>query len=272
MKSDDSWKLKFKRLPHLDGLQLLHISDVTHEYPRHVHEEYCVATILRGSETHISRGNSYTAFAGDMLLLNAEEAHSNRSVDVEYKSIQFTPSLFRRLFGDSEGGKLPLFVHPLVTDPELFATFLNLYSTLDDQELSPLEQESEFVLALDLLLNKSLEYASVVETRSVKDVRAYLRSHYSENVSLSSLASIANVSPFHLVRVFKNEVGVPPHEYQTQIRITNAQRLMRAGYSITDAAIETGFFDQSHFSRNFKRITGLTPGRYISHSNIVQDN
>jgi len=92
-----SWNLEIRRVPHLDDVQLVHVSDITHDYPRHVHEEYCIAMILKGTETHICRGSSYTAFPGDMLLLNAGEAHSNRSVCVEYKSIQIHPRSFIRL-------------------------------------------------------------------------------------------------------------------------------------------------------------------------------
>jgi AraC-like DNA-binding protein len=88
---------------------------------------------------------------------------------------------------------------------------------------------------------------------------------------LTQLASFAKLSRFHLLRLFRTQMGVPPHEYQTQVRITHARKLLRKGYSILETAFETGFFDQSHFSRNFKRITGRTPGQYLSESNIVQD-
>jgi AraC-like DNA-binding protein len=90
--------------------------------------------------------------------------------------------------------------------------------------------------------------------------RDYIKSHYAENVSLSELASFADLSRFHLLRLFRNQMGVPPHKYQTQLRITHARKLLRNGHSILKTAFETGFFDQSHFSRNLKRITGGTPG------------
>jgi AraC-like DNA-binding protein len=78
------------------------------------------------------------------------------------------------------------------------------------------------------------------------------------------------MSPFYLLRVFHNAVGVPPHEYQTQVRIAQARKLIRKGMSISQVALTTGFFDQSHLYRNFKRIVGVTPGQYLSQSKIVQ--
>jgi len=270
---NDSWKLKFTLLPHLDDLKLLHVADVTHDYPRHLHEELCVAIIHRGTEVHICRGKSYKAGSGDVLLLNAEEAHESKSIAVEYRSVQINPRSFTRLYGDDP---VPFFAEPVIKDPKLFRSFTRLYSTLQSN-CSPLEQEAELMSSVELLLSRrgrKRHHRSIktVEPRAVKKVRDHLRAHYAENISLSSLASIADLSPFHLVRVFGNQIGVPPHEYQTQVRITYAQQMMREGSSIAEAAMETGFFDQSHFSRHFKRITGLTPRSYLRHSNIVQDN
>ena len=141
--------------------------------------------------------------------------------------------------------------------------------------VSALEQESEFVSAIGELIqsqnNNSFAPQPIGKEKCyIEKVSDYLRSNYAENISLSELASVADLSPFHLLRVFRNQTGIPPHEYQTQVRIRYAQRLMRSGHSISEAALETGFFDQSHLSRNFKRITGMTPGYYLSQSNIVQ--
>lgn len=269
-KPDSSWTLEFNCIRDLDELKLLHVKDVTHHYPRHIHEEYCVAAIIRGAETLVSRGERHVAISGDLLCINADDAHVSISEGVEYMTIQFTPGFLERRVGVNNRGFL--FAKPVVTDPDLFRSFVGLYPKLTDETISTLEREYELVSVLEELVFGSGPTAEWIEPDSVTEVRRYLRSHYSENISLAGLASIAKLSPFHLVRVFKSEVGVSPHEFQTQVRITKAQDLLRAGHSITEAAIETGFFDQSHFSRNFKRITGLTPGTYLSHSNIVQDN
>lgn len=82
------WQLKFWRLPQLDNLELLHASRVTHDYPRHMHEEYSIAAILQGTEITNCRSRNHTALPGDLLLINAEEVHSNRSVGSEYRSIK----------------------------------------------------------------------------------------------------------------------------------------------------------------------------------------
>lgn len=273
----NSSQIKFWRVPHLDNLDLMHAWDVTYDYPRHVHEEYALGIIIAGAETHICRGTSYKAFSGDLMLTNPEEAHSNKSVGTEYRILAIRPEMLNRIACDITGQthETPYFANPIVKDSLMFRLLLNLHFKLE-QNASPLEMESEFISTIGLLLgrqnrNKSISQSVGKERGYIKLVQDYLKSHAAENVSLAELAAITSLSPFHLLRVFRNQVGVPPHEYQTQIRIIRARRLIRTGHSILDAALETGFFDQSHLSRNFKRIVGITPSQYISQSNIVQD-
>ncbi len=83
-------------------------------------------------------------------------------------------------------------------------------------------------------------------------------------MTLQALARFAGLSAFHLCRVFREAVGMAPHAYQTQVRVRRAKALLRAGLPITQAAVEAGFYDQAHLTRHFKRIVGLTPGRYVA--------
>lgn len=82
------------------------------------------------------------------------------------------------------------------------------------------------------------------------------------NISLDELAALSSLSPWHFLRTFRDETGLPPHAYLTQVRIREAERLLRAGYSPSLAAAETGFADQSHLTRWFRRIVGTTPAAF----------
>lgn len=93
-------------------------------------------------------------------------------------------------------------------------------------------------------------------------VRDYLDAHYAANIPLDELARMVNVSAFHLNRVFRAEVGLPPHAYQMQVRVTRSKSLLAQGMSIDQVALEVGFYDQSHFTHHFKRLLGYTPGVY----------
>ncbi|MDQ2973966.1 MAG: AraC family transcriptional regulator [Acidobacteriota bacterium] len=278
---DKSWRLKLWRLPLLDNLELFHGINMTHDYPLHVHEEYSVLLVLRGAESQTCRGTTHTATPGKLMLSNPDEAHSSSSVNCEYRIMRISLNTLRRITGEVLGRKLetPCFPSPVVEDSLSFRLLLQLHRKLE-RNASCLEQESEFVSTLGLLIARQKKHQSRLqpigkEAHYIRMVRDYLKSHYAENISLSRLTSLTNLSPFYLLRVFHTQVGFPPHEYQTQVRIARARKLIRNGNSISQAALETGFFDQSHLSRNFRRIVGMTPGQYFSqsklHSNIVQD-
>jgi len=81
-------------------------------------------------------------------------------------------------------------------------------------------------------------------------------------VALQELARVVNLSPFHLARVFRQTVGLPPHAYQTRLRLVQAKTLLAQGYDVGFVASETGFCDQSHFTQQFKRHYQVTPGSY----------
>lgn len=277
MKNKSLWRIRYWRVPQLDDLELLHSGDLTYEYPPHMHEEHTIALVLKGAETTTSRGKSQTALSGSLLLINADEVHSSKSVRVEYRAIKIKSKtlddIARHLFQRSL--KRPCFPKLVIKDALLFRSLLALHLNLE-QCSSALEQESEFISTIGLLLarqhpNRLIHPTSGKEPHFVRVIRDYLKANYAENVSLAQLTSMTNLSPFYLIRVFRDQVGCPPHEYQTQLRIARARKLIRERQPISDVALETGFFDQSHFSRNFKRIVGVPPGQYSYQSKIIQD-
>ena len=100
----------------------------------------------------------------------------------------------------------------------------------------------------------------------IRKVVDYLEAHHSESPDLRQLAEIAGYDRFRLVRAFRLITGVTPHQYLVQIRIGRARARLAVGEPITTVALDSGFFDQSHFHRHFKAIVGVTPGEYASAS------
>src|SRR5437899_3299767 len=98
---------------------------------------------------------------------------------------------------------------------------------------------------------------------AVATAREHLEAHFAEDLSLAELAARAGVDRFHLLRAFRRALGLPPHLYQTQLRLRHAKQLMLAGEPPAMAAAAAGFADQSHLIRKFKAAYGVTPGQYL---------
>jgi AraC-like DNA-binding protein len=100
------------------------------------------------------------------------------------------------------------------------------------------------------------------EHAAIARARAWLDDNSEQNVSIRSIADLAGLSPYYLVRAFHRQVGVPPHRYQTIRRVNSARKLLASGVALSEVAYRTGFCDQSHLTRYFKSTLGVTPGRY----------
>jgi AraC-like DNA-binding protein len=133
---------------------------------------------------------------------------------------------------------------------------------------SPLELESvmtEFasVMVTELLEESGKSGTTVDFSRRVAErVRECLHFDPSATLDLSTLAKQAGVSRFQALRMFKLRYGLPPHTYQLSVRLALAQKSLREGHPIAEVATQYGFFDQSHLTRHFKRLLGVTPAQY----------
>lgn len=100
--------------------------------------------------------------------------------------------------------------------------------------------------------------------RSLEPVLAHIRAHLSEPLRLESLAELCGLSVWRFATVFRERVGMSPYRYVNLLRVQHAQALLSQGMPAARAASESGFYDQSHLSRRFKRLCGMTPGQYQS--------
>jgi AraC-like DNA-binding protein len=115
--------------------------------------------------------------------------------------------------------------------------------------------------------------------RGVMRARDFLAAHADQNPTLETLARHASMNKFVLVRAFRRVFGTTPHAYLMAVRLERARALLADGMRSIDASAATGFADQAHFSRWFKRRYGMTPAAYAGRTrplvtggvNSVQD-
>jgi AraC-like DNA-binding protein len=102
------------------------------------------------------------------------------------------------------------------------------------------------------------------ETPLARRVRDLLDARYAESLTITAIAAELDVHPSHLVRVFTQTYGIPPHRYLVSRRVDHARRLLVDGHRPADVAARTGFHDQSHLTRHFRRILGATPSAFAA--------
>lgn len=104
--------------------------------------------------------------------------------------------------------------------------------------------------------------ADPIERPAIRRIRQQLTGADGCRIPLLSAARHVSLSRFHLHRLFRNEIGVPPGRYSALVRVARAERFLRAGLAIADAAQAAGFYDQSHLNRSCRRLRGVTPRQY----------
>jgi AraC-like DNA-binding protein len=215
-----------------------------------------------------------------MCVINPGEVHTGQAKTndgFDYQAIYPSTELMRKIVADVRDGAtdLPWFDAAVITDPLVVARFSRLHDALDGAS-SVLERETYLWSALSALVSRY----SVPRQPSVPDqhhplaasrMREYLETHYSENITLDDLARVTGLSPWHAARVFRQAYDLPPHAYLDGVRVRRARDLVRQGHALAEIALATGFADQSHFTRRFKRHLGVTPGHYAQHHKNVQD-
>jgi AraC-like DNA-binding protein len=236
------------------------------------HESYVVCLCLSASAECLYRGSSHVLSASCAVLMEPGETHVNRRVPVPqtYVVVRILPEVLARAAVELGVPYTPHFASFMTGDPAVRTAFERLAARVASEGSSALEQQSRFAHALRVVLEGCIEpprpsrSAARVRPTVIERCKTYLREHYDRQVSLDDLAAITRLSRFHLLRSFQKAAGLPPHAYQTRLRIERACRLLQTGMLPSLVASAVGFADQSHLTRHFRRIMYVTPGTYRS--------
>ena len=260
-----------QRAPHLRNTEVLQATYVTQVFPKHTHEEFAIGVVDGG--VHVSEwgGATHRTGPGGIVVNNPGDMHTGRAGDSggwSYRML-YPPAALLQDLAEQLGDRptpLPAFGGPVLHDRAAAAALGRLTAALlDDAE--PLESQTLFLATIGhLLRHHAVDRPRSAPVRAVPDAvrraRDFLDSHAHRSVALAELAREAGLHPLYLVRVFHRAVGLPPHAYLTQLRVQRAKRLLAAGERPAAVAAQVGFGDQSHLNRHFKRMVGVTPGRY----------
>lgn len=260
--------VQFWRIPEGD-CELLSARYSNQSFGRHSHDRYAIGVISSGVERLFYRGSYYLGSAGSVVTISPGEIHDGLPGHDQgwmYRMLYIDPRWVDRVVfqGRFSGDHIHLFQTALSQAPDFARIFLHQHQIIEKSN-SSLERETILLDLVTQLFERNgapITQVSAAEQHAVRMIKKKLEDEFDKHIPLEELAQLVNLDPLYLIRVFKKSTGISPHSYQIQKRIAQVQTLLRTGASLAEASFACGFFDQSHMSRAFKKVVGITPGSF----------
>jgi AraC-like DNA-binding protein len=246
--------------------------EFTSSFPPHFHDTFAIGVIESGATRLRTPRGEWIGRAGTILAFSPGEIHSAEPVGDAgwtYRMIYPSAEIIAEMGIDvaALSGNEPLFGAPVLEDRGVAAGFLAAHEPLvETSERGP--SEDRMIAAMRALAERyapgtrSPAVRRAYDARVVERARDFIDTSFAQPVRLQTLADHCGLSLFHLIRVFRRDVGVTPYSYLIQRRVLGAQRMLCGGSTVVDAAYNCGFADQSHLTRAFRKVVGVPPGQY----------
>ena len=246
-------------------------------YAPHSHETFSIGTVLGGRSRYHNGPTRELVGAGTLVLMNPGDVHACNPQGAEawrYRMLHVDAGWLAELQTKGTDDFQPFAVQ-LSQDRQLYRGLEDLYTCLVDPDSVTLQRQSQALLYFEAVLARlgrtPLAPTPIREDRRLRRAADFLEAHCGEGVSLDQLSEIADLSPTQLIRSFRRRYGLTPHAYLIDCRIRLARHRLRQGEELAEVAHATGFADQAHLQRTFKRLVAATPGQYRAASESVQN-
>lgn len=264
--------VQFHRPAQLDFLESREACYYGGPFVPHTHDTLSIGIVEGGESAFLYRNQYHPIRRGGVAIIQPGEVHAcnptsqTLSYLMFYLDVAWVESTTQAFAPRHRG--LPSFDNASIFDPDGFTALRTLQNTLRDlPENAQLEAESVALLTFSNIIRRHTkipQHADKIhkEPAKVAQMKAYIDDHLDEKITLQDLAILTDLSHWHLLRLFRQHTGLPPHSYQLQRRIERAKHALRKGITISQVAMDAGFVDQAHFSRKFKQRVGATPRQY----------
>ncbi|WP_332877256.1 helix-turn-helix domain-containing protein [Massilia sp. S19_KUP03_FR1] len=251
-------------LPNTTGNLLIQGTFRAFAFPRHMHEGYSIGLVQRGVNRFACAGTRWAARPGQLCVMNPAQVHSSEA-DAQgwtYTNLFLEPDALCTALGRQTRSS-PIVFRQHVIDDACAVSHFTALANASTAGTDAMAGECAHALLLARLgrLASGVASDSSASASAIARVRDLLDTVCERSVTLAELARVADMDTFHLVRSFSAMVGMAPYAYHLNRRLQCAQRMIAAGSLLADTAFATGFTDQAHFTRHFRRFLGLTPGR-----------
>jgi len=242
---------------------VLHARFPRHAYPSHTHDTWTLLVVDTGTVAYGLEHHQHATVNSQVTLLPPHVPHDGRSATDEgfAKRVVY---LDAETIGAHRADRAV--DHPSWHDPALRKAVDQLHTALHRQG-DAFEAEERLAMVTERLaahLDRRQEPASRRDQPLARRLQNLLDSRTVEGIGLTEAAALLEASPTHLVRAFRQETGMPPHRYLIGRRLDHARGLLLEGHRVAEVAATTGFHDQAHFTRQFRRLLGVPPGAYAA--------
>ncbi|MFM4859162.1 AraC family transcriptional regulator [Aeromonas hydrophila] len=237
-------------------------------YDKHSHPHFSIGAITGGHSHYLNQRSRQEVGRGHLVLMNPEEVHAcNPIADEPWSYLMFyldTGWLQRQQEEAGLGDAFRPFDMTASRDPLLYQGLCQLHRQLR-QEPEPLAREVAcHQFSRQLLARLTPASWDDRPPQHLQRAAELMQDDCSSHLTLAQLSAVAGLTPSHFVRSFSRHYGMTPHAYLLDQRIRHARTLLRRGEPLAEVALASGFADQAHFQRQFKRRVAATPGHYRS--------
>ncbi|MEL1219497.1 AraC family transcriptional regulator [Aeromonas hydrophila] len=237
-------------------------------YDKHSHPHFSIGAITGGHSHYLNQRSRQEVGRGHLVLMNPEEVHAcNPIADEPWSYLMFyldTGWLQRQQEEAGLGDAFRPFDMTASRDPLLYQGLCRLHRQLW-QEHEPLAREVAcHQFSRQLLARLTPASWDDRPPQHLQRAAELMQDDCSSPLTLAQLSAVAGLTPSHFVRSFSRHYGMTPHAYLLDQRIRHARTLLRRGEPLAEVALASGFADQAHFQRQFKRRVAATPGHYRS--------
>lgn len=249
-------------------IEAYRLAGIVQPFPNHFHEYYVIGCVEAGERVLSCKNQEYRIHKGHVLLFNPGDNHACVQSDdgtLDYRGINIAGEVMLDLAEEVTGKReLPGFSPNVIVEEDVVDSLRPLHERII-QGFCALGKEEGLLLLISLLMQRySQPFARCVPAcrDEIESACAFMEQHYAERLSLDQICRYVGLSKSTLLRAFVQSKGVTPYSYLENIRIGEAKKLLKQGVPPIEAALQTGFSDQSHFTNYFSRFIGLSPGLY----------
>ncbi len=232
-----------------------------HKYPWHFHDTYTVIIIDSGAMEYVFRDDRVVVKQGQVFIVNPSVAHYNsapNNIPCAYRAMFLPTRLFNNL-----ADKQPLIHFEQAANASVYTNISKLFEKLSLVKEVAIYNEVVNEISVQLLHHIKNKKTTLLTDSRIETAIIYIKNRLDEKLTIAQLADVCNLSHYHFQRLFKKVTGLTVNACIQQCRMEYGKELLNKGKKPVFTSLESGFFDQSHFHKQFKKMYVLTPAAHL---------